>query len=126
MLIRTVDSFTSSNTGATRPAAPVPLPAARTGADVQPVKPNIQPVELPSSANDVKAAVEQINKALLQSNRSLEFSIDERTQALVIKVKDNETGELIRQLPSDSALEIAQAIAQNQQLQAGALLEQKA
>ena len=126
MLISNVDGFTSSNTGATRPEAPVPLPAARTGADVQPVKPDIQPVQLPPSADNVKAAVEQINQALLQSNRSLEFSIDERTHALVIKVKDNETGELIRQLPSDSALEIAHAIAQNQQLHAGSLLEQQA
>lgn len=71
----------------------------------------------------LKRAAEAINKALRQSNRNLEFRLDEQTNRVVVKLTDTETGELIRQIPSDEMLAISRAIGEFQQ---GLLLRQKA
>ncbi|MDR2365969.1 MAG: flagellar protein FlaG [Zoogloeaceae bacterium] len=43
-------------------------------------------------------------------NTSLAFSVDEESGDLVLKVTDNETGDVIRQIPSEDALKLAQAL----------------
>ena len=77
------------------------------------------------SANELKSAVSTINKALQQSSRTLEFSVDNETKRPVVKMVDTETGELIRQIPSEETLAISRAIGQFQ-IQNGTLLNQKA
>jgi flagellar protein FlaG len=42
--------------------------------------------------------------------RNLEFSIDDSTGAVVVKVIAKASGELIRQLPSEEALKLAQSL----------------
>jgi flagellar protein FlaG len=64
-----------------------------------------------------------MNQAMRQSNRALEFSVDEESERLVVKLTDGETGEVIRQIPSDETLAISRYIADVQQ---GLLLSQKA
>jgi len=76
-----------------------------------------------ASVEQVKRAAEVINRALQQSNRSLEFRLDEGTNRVVVKLTDTETGEVIRQIPSDEMLAISRAIGEFQQ---GLLLRQKA
>jgi flagellar protein FlaG len=65
------------------------------------------------SANDiekVKSAVSDIEKFLSTTRRSLEFSTDEESGKIVVKVIASETGELVRQLPSEEALRIANSL----------------
>jgi flagellar protein FlaG len=81
-----------------------------------------QPSRSPSS-EELKEAVKAINRAMQQSNRNLEFSVDEDTDRLVVKLTDRETGELIRQFPSEETLAISRSIGEFQQ---GFLLKQKA
>ena len=76
-----------------------------------------------ASVEQVKRAAEVINRALRQSNRNLEFRLDEGTNRVVVKLTDTETGEVIRQIPSDEMLAISRAIGEFQQ---GLLLRQKA
>ena len=73
------------------------------------------------SSEQLKKAVDDINRAMQQSNRSLQFSMDAGT--VVVKMTDSETGEVIRQLPSEETLAIARSIGDFQQ---GLLLKQKA
>ena len=75
------------------------------------------------SSEQLKTAVNVINQVMRQSNNSLEFSVDTDTNRTVVKMKDTETGELIRQFPSEETLAISRAIDQFQQ---GLLLKQKA
>ena len=75
------------------------------------------------SSEQVRDAVKEMNRAMQQSNRALEFSVDEESNRLVVKLKDGETGEVIRQFPSDETLAISRYIADVQQ---GLLLSQKA
>lgn len=75
------------------------------------------------SAEQLKNVVESINKALKQANRNLEFSVDKDTNKQVVKLVDSETGDVIRQFPTDEMLAISRAIDQAQQ---GLLLKQEA
>lgn len=77
------------------------------------------------SAQQLKNAVDSINQAMRQANKSVELSVDSSTKKPVVKMMDSETGELIRQYPSEEVLAIAQAI--DQYLgQQGLLFKQKA
>lgn len=58
----------------------------------------------------VKSAVSEIEKFMNSTRRNLEFSTDEDSGKIVVKVIASETGELIRQLPSEEALRIANSL----------------
>lgn len=83
----------------------------------------------PASPAQLQSAVNKINKALQQSNQSLEFSVDATTKTPVVKMVDTQTGKVIQQYPSQQTLAIAESIDQylsEHQLQQGTLLRQKA
>lgn len=67
------------------------------------------------SAVQMKHVVDNINKALKQSARNLEFIVDTDTEKPVVKVVDSETGDVIRQIPSEEMLSITRAIDQAQE-----------
>lgn len=103
--------------------APVQAPAQA------PAQAQTQATVPPPTAAQLKSAVESINRALQQSNQSLEFSVDPTTKTPVVKMLDKETGQVISQYPSEQVLAIAQSIDQflsTHQLQQGLLLQQKA
>ena len=70
----------------------------------------------------LQQAVQAINRKLAYST-ALEFSVDQGTKATVVKVVDKDSGEVIRQIPSDAALAIAASIGE---FQKGLLLKQEA
>lgn len=81
------------------------------------------------SSEQLKHAVNTINKVLQQSNQNLVFSVDPNTKTPVVKMMDSETGKVISQYPSEAVLAIAQSIDQylsEHQLQHGLLLKQQA
>lgn len=86
------------------------------------VKSSQQPARQPSP-EELKSAVKVINQVLRQSNHSLEFSVDNDTKRPIVKLVDTDTGELIRQIPSEETLAISRSIGQFQQ---GQLLKEKA
>lgn len=75
------------------------------------------------SPDQLSAAVSAVNQALAQAQSQLELSIDPATGIHVAKLVDAATGELIRQIPSDQVLAIAQAIDRGRQ---GLLMDQLA
>ncbi|MBI6954764.1 flagellar protein FlaG [Pseudomonas sp. B21-023] len=70
----------------------------------------VQSADKVQAANDVKGAVSEIEKFLKETRRNLEFVTDEESGKIVVKVIASETGELIRQLPSEEALRIAHSL----------------
>jgi flagellar protein FlaG len=83
----------------------------------------------PPSSEQLRGAVEHINKAMQQSKQNVEFSVDPTTKTPVVRMVDSETGKLLRQYPSEEVLAIAQSIDQylsQHQMQQGILLKQKA
>lgn len=75
------------------------------------------------SSGELSAAVKKINDSMSASAQSLEFSIDRDSERIVVKVVDQATRQVVRQIPSAEALEIAKSIDQMQQ---GLLIRQKA
>jgi flagellar protein FlaG len=57
---------------------------------------------------DIAEVAQRIESYLKSVNRSLEFRVDDESGRTVVSVRDGETGDLIRQFPSDEVLRLAQ------------------
>jgi flagellar protein FlaG len=77
------------------------------------------------SAEQLKQAVSQLNKASQDKSQGLEFSIDKDSKRTVVKVIDQSTKEVLRQIPTLEALEIAKAL-ESKSSTAGLLIQQTA
>lgn len=75
------------------------------------------------TSGQLDQAIKHINLVLQQANRNLEFSLDEETKRVIVKIVDTETGDVIRQIPSEETLAIARVISD---FQKGLLLRQTA
>jgi flagellar protein FlaG len=60
------------------------------------------------SEEQVKDAVSKLNDYVQSTERTLDFQMDEDSGKTVIKVYDTLSAELIRQIPNELALELAQ------------------
>lgn len=60
--------------------------------------------------DQVREAVSRINEYVQQNERTLDFQLDEDSGQTVIRVYDKHSSELIRQIPSELALELAQKL----------------
>lgn len=102
-------------------AAPLPRPAppAESSAAGAPVK--TAQAAAPARTESAKEAAEpdpaevskvvgQINVAMQAMSRNIEFSIDADSKRTVVKIIDQTTKEVIRQMPSAEALEIGKAL----------------
>jgi len=59
---------------------------------------------------DVKAAVEKLNQSLEDDNRQVRFEIDPSSSRVITKVVDASTKEVLRQIPSEEVLRMAEAL----------------
>ena len=58
----------------------------------------------------VREAVSRINEYVQQTQRTLDFQLDESSGKTIIRVYDKLSAEMIRQIPSELALELAQKL----------------
>jgi flagellar protein FlaG len=106
-------AMTIGNSGANTAAA---LPAAPQGAPQQAVKapvvvPEPAPQQQPPQPEQVQKAVESMKQLIeAKAPNSLAFSIDDSTGKTVVRITDAQTGEMIRQIPSEEMLEIARSL----------------
>lgn len=73
------------------------------------------------SRDQVEAAVEDINDFFQSMERSVQFTLDEDSERMVVQIKDGE-GNLVKQIPSEQALELARHLDKVR----GLLLEEQA
>ncbi|CAM5206937.1 flagellar protein FlaG [Alishewanella longhuensis] len=66
--------------------------------------------EVQPSVAEVDDALNVVNKAAVFEQRSLSFMMDEASGRSIIKVIDRSTEQLIRQIPSEELLKVAQDI----------------
>lgn len=109
--------------GSPTPAVVVPDTPAPAAAP-----PAAQAAAQPPTPAQIKAAMDDINKMLKQGDSGLQFSVDKETNRTVFKLVESETGEVIRQYPTEDMLAIARAIDQLEQQAKtqGLLLSKKA
>ena len=78
-------------------------------------------------APEVRSKIaERLQDLARASGRELEFRIDEASGRTVISVRDERTGELIRQIPDATALRIAQRIESQAEVLRNVLIEDRA
>lgn len=111
----------NNGNAASLPPAPqgAPAPAARVSAAV----PEPMPQQQQPAPEQLQRAVEAMKQLVeAKAPNSLSFSVDDSTGKTVVRVSDAQTGEMIRQIPSEEMLEIARSLDKLQ----GALLRQEA
>ncbi len=96
------------------PAKAEPVKASDSVADVEAVS------EVSELKRDREAASKALEEAVVTANefvqtvqRDLHFSIDDETDRTVVKVVESSSGDLIRQIPNESFLELARKMKEN-------------
>jgi len=97
----------SGQSAAPRSTAPVPDETASAPPATQTGPNKSVPIADPEL---VRKATEQINKFIQSSSRNLQFSVDQSNNRIIVKVLDKETGEVIRQIPGEETLAIANSL----------------
>jgi len=72
-------------------------------------------VSVGEQAENLQGAVSQINDYVQNLQRNLQFRVDEETGKDVVTVIDTASEEVIRQIPSEEALELARRLAANKE-----------
>ena len=96
------------------PAVAAAAPAKEGAGQAAPVQAKVpmpsmaeQRARAEASREELKRAVERMNQQAVKDGRKLNFAMDEVTDQMVITVRKAETGEVIRQIPSEAALRVA-------------------
>ncbi|PJJ19260.1 flagellar protein FlaG [Janthinobacterium sp. 67] len=92
-------SYASADTPAARAAMPR---AATENETVAPKQASKEP-----SREQLNKAVSELNQSSQIKTQGIEFFIDEDSQRTVVKIIDQETKEVLRQIPTKEALELA-------------------
>jgi len=76
----------------------------------------------PANTAAVAEAVKAINAQVQRVAQNLKFTVDQDSGKTVVKVVEGESGKIIRQIPSEEALAISEALEKMQ----GLIIQQKA
>jgi flagellar protein FlaG len=117
MEIRPISNFSAPPSAATEKPSVAVTPIA-----APPSVPISSEALQPVNGVQLAQAVGHLNQTMKTRDSGLEFSVDEESHRTVVKVVDQQTKELIRQMPSAEALEISKALERVQ----GMLINQKA
>jgi len=77
------------------------------------------------SSDLLRKAADQGNSLLQVVNRNLQFKVDESTNELVVKIVDSQSGELVRQIPSEEMLAFIKRM-QDLEGQQGSMIQDRA
>ena len=62
------------------------------------------------NAEQIDIAVSQLSEFVQSNNRQLNFSVDEGSNKQVVRVSDAESGEIIRQIPTEEVLKLSERL----------------
>ena len=102
----TVDSSRSSNTAGK-------VAAQRQTIAVEVTEVETQEVDVELSQEALEKVVSQLNAYIQNTQRDVDFSVDDATGRVVVKVIDSESEEVIRQIPSEEMLAISRHLVES-------------
>ncbi len=87
-----------------------------------------QEVEMELSQEALEKVVSQLNAYIQNTQRDVDFSVDDATGRVVVRVIDSESEEVIRQIPSEEMLAISRHLVESLETEQpkGFLIELKA
>ena len=94
---------------ATNSSSEIPQTQAQTQAPNAIAKVKAAEAEKPS-AGKVQQSLDDINKAMIGFSISVQFQIDPDYKDLIVKVVDQDTGKLIRQIPTEEAVKMSKSM----------------
>ncbi len=100
LLASSVDSSRSSNSTAK-------VAAQRQTVAVEETVVETQEVDVELSQEALENVVSQLNAYVQNTQRDIDFSVDDTTGRVIVKVIDSESDEVIRQIPSEEMLAIS-------------------
>ena len=117
----TVDSSRSSNSTGK-------VAAQRQTVAVEVAEVETQEVDVELSQEALEKVVSQLNAYIQNTQRDVDFSVDDATGRVVVKVIDSESEEVIRQIPSEEMLAISRHLVESLETEQpkGFLIELKA
>lgn len=68
------------------------------------------------SREQLETAVSEMNEFIRTADREISFNLDDDSGRVVVNVTDRETGKMIRQIPSDEALKLAESLSEARSL----------
>jgi flagellar protein FlaG len=83
---------------------PVPVPLPGSQSSPQPAAPDI-----------LQRAAQRVVAAMEQGGVSFDFTIDKQSGLTIVRIFNKATGELVRQIPSEEAVHVAQLLRQDEQ-----------
>lgn len=96
-------ALTPGEPGPLKPVAPAEAEATQTAQAVQAVE-QTQAADL--SPDQLEQMAEEMQTFIGSFNRSLQFKVDEDSGRNVVTVLDSDTGDVIRQIPSEELLDV--------------------
>ena len=110
----TTDVTSSTGTFKVLPSAGV---QSRVSANVVPINAKVSEqrgiAEISFDIVEVNRAASKVNEFVEQIGRNLEFSVHESTGRVIITVRESETGKIVRQIPPEELLIIADLVREN-------------
>ena len=112
--MKLVDTVSPSASGSNAaPVVSLPGAARPSGSPPPPVQaaPVLAPTpRQPPSDEATRQAARMINDFLKKSSAGIEFSVDDGSNRIVVRVVDSETKQVIRQMPSEEMIAIAKTL----------------
>ncbi len=68
------------------------------------------PEQAEASRDQVESAVSTIQEFVQSVRRNINFSVEDTSGRVVVKVTDSNSGDVIRQIPSEEALQLAESL----------------
>jgi flagellar protein FlaG len=68
----------------------------------------VKRIDPETSRRELEKAVERLNEQIKKSSYNLNFSFDKASNHVVVKVRSASSGEVIRQIPNDTVLKLAE------------------
>jgi len=118
----TIDMIAAATTARMEKSYASDTPAARPAARAATAADAVTQQHSEPSRDQLNKAISELNQSPRIKSQNLQFSIDEDSKRTVVKVIDQETKEVLRQIPTKEALEIAKSF----ELAKGQLIDQSA
>jgi len=91
-------------------AAARPAKAAATAAVTLPGNEKVveEPAKTGVTREELQQAIERLNEQVKKNSYNLNFSVDEGSDYVVVKIRDANSGEVVRQIPNETVLRLSQ------------------
>lgn len=84
-----------------------PAPIEKVNKDDPAVKSDVsQTKDKKVNPKELKSAVDVANKVLFKNNTHLKFEIHEKTKEVMVRIVEDETGEVIKEIPPEKMLDM--------------------